>query len=297
MPGGMRWHEWCSCTASPGRPPFRFGTLRQQGWASASEAGAVRGNKVSIGIMQPSLQTLYSYWNEVRAGRLAPQRLEIEPSRIAGILSETFMLERIDAGTYQFRLAGTRLCEMFGSELRGKNFLDGWSEQDRHVLERDLATIGEQGAVAVLTIEGVVDTRHRVELEANLLPLLHAGKITRIIGAMSATSAPHWLGHEPLRSRQLMRHRADLARRAAARDRCAAGPAGAVPAGADGARCAPRQDRAAAVSRARRGPRRQQARQALGRPRKVNGSGGAAAACGTPPGPGAGRLARNGRKH
>ena len=124
--------------------------------------------------MQPSLQTLYGYWNEVRAGRIAPQRLEIEPSRIAGILSETFMLERIDAGTYQFRLAGTRLCELFGSELRGKNFLDGWSEQDRRVLERHLATISEQGAAALLTIEGVIDTRHRVELEANLLPLLHA---------------------------------------------------------------------------------------------------------------------------
>jgi hypothetical protein len=156
--------------------------------------------------MHPSLQTLYSYWNEIRAGRDAPQRLEIEPSRIAAILSETFMLERVDAGTYRFRLAGTRLCEMFGSELRGKNFLDKWSDQDRQVLERDLATIGEQGAVAVLTIEGVADARHRVELAANLLPLLHAGKITRIIGAMSATSAPHWLGHEPLRSRQLMRH-------------------------------------------------------------------------------------------
>jgi len=36
--------------------------------------------------MRSSLQTLYSYWNEVRRGRIAPQRLEIEPSRIAAIL-------------------------------------------------------------------------------------------------------------------------------------------------------------------------------------------------------------------
>ena len=170
--------------------------------------------------MQPSLQTLYSYWNEVRAGRIAPQRLEIEPSRIAGILSETFMLERIDAGTYQFRLAGTRLCELFGSELRGKNFLDGWSEQDRHVLERHLTTISEQGAAAVLTIEGVVDSRHRVELDANLLPLLHAGnKITRIIGAMSPTSAPHWLGSRAPAQPPSQAPSAHLARWAAARDR------------------------------------------------------------------------------
>ena len=156
--------------------------------------------------MQASPQTLYSYWNEVRAGRLAPQRLEIEPSRIAGILAETFMLERIDAGTYQFRLAGTRLCELFGSELRGKNFLDGWSDEDRRVLEWHLTTISEQGAAALLTVEGIVDARHRVRLDANLLPLLHAGKITRIIGAMSVASAPHWLGSEPLRTRQLKHH-------------------------------------------------------------------------------------------
>ena len=119
--------------ASPGRPPSRFGTLRQQGRAQAADPSGSEGNGVSSVNMQSSLQTLYGYWNEVRAGRLAPQRLEIEPSSIAGILSETFMLERIDAAAYQFRLAGTRLCELFGSELRGKNFLDGWSDEDRRV--------------------------------------------------------------------------------------------------------------------------------------------------------------------
>jgi hypothetical protein len=157
--------------------------------------------------MQSSLQTLYRYWNEVRAGRLAPQRLDIEPSRIAEILAQTFMLELVDPGTYPFRLAGTQLCDTFGSELRGKNFLDGWGEADRRAIEDCLATITEQGAAAHLILEGSVDARHRVELEANLLPLLHAGKITRIIGAMSARSAPHWLGSEPLRSRRLTQHR------------------------------------------------------------------------------------------
>jgi hypothetical protein len=157
--------------------------------------------------MRSSLQTLYSYWNEVRRGRIAPERLEIEPSRIGAILSDTFMLEVLKPGTYPYRLAGTRLCEMFGSELRGKNFLDGWSEEDRRGLESQLASIGEQGAVVHLTLEGIVNARHRVELEVNLLPLLHGGKITRIIGAVSVTSAPHWLGSEPLRNLRVKQHR------------------------------------------------------------------------------------------
>ena len=156
--------------------------------------------------MHPTLQTLYGYWNEVRSGRVAPQRLEIEPSHIAGILPETFMLERAGARTYNYRLAGTRLCELFGSELRGRDFLDGWSEGDRRVLTGYLTTISDQGAAALITFDGLIDTRHRVELQASLLPLLHGGKIVRIIGAMGTTSAPHWLGSEPLLSRHLKRH-------------------------------------------------------------------------------------------
>lgn len=156
---------------------------------------------------QKTSQRLFAYWNQVRAGRLAPQRLEIEPSRIAGILSETFMLERVDAGTYRYRLAGTRLCEMFGSELRGKAFFDGWSEDDLPALRRELASVCEHGGVAVLGIEGSNDTRHRVEIEAILLPLVQTGvEISRIIGAMSAATPPHWLDIAPLRNRRLLRH-------------------------------------------------------------------------------------------
>ena len=185
-------------------PVPRFDTRGDKGAAGLRRT---RGNRDICGMQQKTLQALYGYWNELRAGRLAPQRLEIEPSRIAGILSETFMLERVDAATYRYRLAGTRLCEMFGSELRGKNFLDDWRDNDRHVLERDLATVCDEGAVAVIRLECSSDNRHRVEFEAVLLPLVHAGQnIARIIGAMSATSAPHWLASEPLPNRRLQSH-------------------------------------------------------------------------------------------
>ena len=156
---------------------------------------------------QRTLFTLYSYWNEVRAGRLAPRRLEIEPSRITGILAETFMLERVDQATYPYRLAGTRLCEVLGKELRGTNFLDGWSDQDRPVLERLLASVCDQGAVVTLTTDSGTDPRHRVELETILLPLLHAGStVGRIIGATSAASTPHWLHGNVALTHRLVRH-------------------------------------------------------------------------------------------
>jgi hypothetical protein len=156
-----------------------------------------------MGMKQKSPNTLYVYWNELRAGRIAPRRLEVEPSRIAGILSETFMLERINASDYQYRLAGTRLCELFGAELRCSNFLSGWQDADQAVLAHKLALICEQGAVISLEIETTGSPRQALEFEAILLPLVHAGNsINRIIGAMSLTSPmPIGAGEHQLRRR------------------------------------------------------------------------------------------------
>ena len=156
--------------------------------------------------MRPTTQTLFDYWNDVRAGRLAPDRLEIEPSRIAAILSETFMLQRADPGNYRYRLAGTRLCDLFGTELRGRNFLEFWRREDGAQLKRCLSAVCEQAAVGVLTLESGDGPRRRLELEAILLPLLHGGKnLTRVLGAMTPVLA-HDLPHPPLGPCRLVRH-------------------------------------------------------------------------------------------
>jgi hypothetical protein len=152
-------------------------------------------------------QTLYTYWNELRAGRIAPRRLEVEPSRISSVLAETFMLERASPSTYRYRLAGTRLCEIFGTELRDTEVLDGWRPADRTLLARCLASTCTQGAVTLFVVEASTRTAQRLQLEAILLPLIHGDDtIDRVIGAMAPMSSPHWLGHEPLVEKQLVRH-------------------------------------------------------------------------------------------
>jgi hypothetical protein len=142
--------------------------------------------------MQRSLQTLYVYWNELRAGRLAPERLEVEPTRIADILPETFMLERLDARAFHYRLAGTRLCDLLGAELRGSNFFARFDEWQRRELPRRLADASGEGAGMLLVVEVGPEPAQRLELEVLLLPLLYARKMTRLIGAMAALRGPSW---------------------------------------------------------------------------------------------------------
>ena len=152
-------------------------------------------------------ETLFAYWNKVRGNRATPRRFEIEPARIAAILPSTFILERVDAEVYRFRLAGTRVCDMFGVELRGTNFLDGWSATDRLSLVRHFAALAKQGAVETIHMEAAPVARASTPFEVLLLPLRHTDQIIdRVLGAFSPLDPPHWLGELPLAAKRIIAH-------------------------------------------------------------------------------------------
>jgi len=153
-------------------------------------------------------QILFSYWDSVRGERATPRRFEIEPARIATILPSTFILERIDAETYRFRLAGTNVCDIFGVELRGSNFLDGWTTLDRLALIRHLAALSKHGAIEAIHLEAAPVARASTPFEVLLLPLRHTGEaIDRILGALSPLDPPpHWLGELPITSKRIISH-------------------------------------------------------------------------------------------
>jgi hypothetical protein len=158
---------------------------------------------------QKTNQILFQYWNGVRGERMAPRRFEIEPARIASILPETFILERLDADTFMYRLAGTKLCEQFGTEFRGLNFLNDWNEDDRAILARHFAATSAQGGVLVLELEaGPLDkSAPTAAFEVSVMPLVHtATTVSRYLGAVSAIDPPDWLGRERLVSRRLVGH-------------------------------------------------------------------------------------------
>jgi hypothetical protein len=155
---------------------------------------------------QKSNQILFHYWNGVRGERLAPRRFEIEPARIAAVLPEAFILERLDADTYAYRLAGTRICEQFAMEFRGLNFLDDWDVDDRASLATHLAATSSKGGV--LVVEFAARPRDHsigeMTFEMTLLPLVHTSTtVSRFLGAITAFETPTWAGSEALVTRRL----------------------------------------------------------------------------------------------
>lgn len=146
--------------------------------------------------MQHATSTqLFHYWNTVRNGRFAPNRFEIEPSRISELLPDVFILECPDNATYRFRLAGTRICTTMGHEMRGVNLLDYWTPDEREAVQNLLHNVAEDGAGAVIEFECHNANRDTATFELLVLPLVHGnGSVTRMLGSLCALERQYWLG-------------------------------------------------------------------------------------------------------
>lgn len=143
-------------------------------------------------------QTLHSYWDDLRAGRTAPERADVDPAAIRHILAYTFILEvaggPLRRRDVRFRLAGTRLNALFGRDLRGTPFAD---------------VLAPGGTLTDALLDGLFDARtpvlaaarggppgwDAVDLELLLLPLRHHDRTqARVLGSLAAAGHPTWMG-------------------------------------------------------------------------------------------------------
>lgn len=148
---------------------------------------------------QTATRTMFSYWDKLRGERAAPERSEIEPGAIRDILADTFILELDAERSAHFRLAGTRLCALFGGELRNRPLASLWAGHSVGEVNHYVDMVVEDTAGLVLGVTGVTQDDTRLDLEMLLLPLRHRGKPhVRVLGALTPASLPSWIGLQPL---------------------------------------------------------------------------------------------------
>lgn len=70
--------------------------------------------------MGPMTKELYSYWKQVRGDRLMPSRADIDPTDIPKLLKSILLLDiEQQTGRMKFRLTGTRITELYGTDYTG----------------------------------------------------------------------------------------------------------------------------------------------------------------------------------
>jgi hypothetical protein len=144
---------------------------------------------------------LFAYWNERRGERPAPSRADIEPSAIRQVLGDTFVLQVDGTDRYPFRLAGTRLCALFGRELKTESFVELWQPAGQMAMRELIAALIEEqvGMIAQVTGAPVNDRLLPINLELLLLPLARPTPAEgRILGSMAPMAVPYWLGAKPI---------------------------------------------------------------------------------------------------
>jgi len=153
-------------------------------------------------MQRESTKILFNYWNEIRGSRSAPERKDVEPTKIRQALGNTFILEsndEINNGEFAFRLAGSHLCSAYCRELKARSFAKLWHKRDRDAINTLIKAVTEDHAVALITFEGTSSSANKMTFETILLPLRHNGSSSnRILGAMSAADEPYWFGAQPI---------------------------------------------------------------------------------------------------
>jgi hypothetical protein len=144
-------------------------------------------------------QELYAYWQERRGKRSAPERNEIEPGAIRQVLSDAFILALDGGGGFPFRLAGTRVCALFGRELKGESFIGLWAAASQPTVGDLLSILDHErvGTVAGVTAQSA--DGEPIDLELLMLPLAASRpSLARTIGVIAPLQIPSWLGSSPV---------------------------------------------------------------------------------------------------
>lgn len=142
---------------------------------------------------------LFAYWDALRGERAAPDRGEIQPGAMRHILADTFILTREDDRLATFRLAGTRICALWGRDLCGTRLRQLWASAEDEDAERLADIVLEDTAGVVAGLQAWNHNGSELPMELLMLPLRHRGRThERLIGALSPATIPSWAGLVPL---------------------------------------------------------------------------------------------------
>lgn len=145
-----------------------------------------RFEKIGHKMSDPILDSLKTYWENLRAGRVAPYRSEIDPREFKHALENMFILEIVGDKNIRVRLAGMKMCEMMGMEVRGMSPRAFMMPGDRSKFDDAILQVVEKPSVTEFVME-TVDYNGRSSTAYMLMMPLRSdfGEITRILGCIT----------------------------------------------------------------------------------------------------------------
>lgn len=116
-------------------------------------------------LVLPEQQQLYDYWCSKRQSSLLPDRQQISPAEMSRLLPNISLIDvEIAPFRFRFRLAGTRLREIYDREVTGLDLADCDWDLNQDYWTRTYTRISETGKPAQGVIRGpCADKEHMVQ--------------------------------------------------------------------------------------------------------------------------------------
>lgn len=132
------------------------------------------------------LSNLFTYWEGLRQGRDVPARAELDPRAIKGGIEHTFILELSGPEDCRFRIAGSKVSDLLGLELRSMPARSLIDPVDRGRFDACLTAVLEKAEVAELRLNCTSASQANVLGRMLLMPMSDDhGNITRIFGGIT----------------------------------------------------------------------------------------------------------------
>jgi hypothetical protein len=128
-------------------------------------------------ILHPGSRMLFRYWESLRAERACPTRDDVNLHQIVSIVPDLMIIEKniLNSG-WQYRLAGTRICDFFQGELTGKDALFGWDNFERGIVDKCLEVTLQRLQPSLVRMRFISDLGNTVAAEMIALPIKTSDK-------------------------------------------------------------------------------------------------------------------------
>ncbi len=134
---------------------------------------------------QDAATKILAYWDSLQQDSQVPAAASVDPRALKAHLPDLFMLERLDRAVFAFRLAGTRMCQRFGRELRDHDFVRLFPAAQHGDVLAQLNRALQSGESVVIQAGAAMLDNSTVGAEILLMPLSDGeGRVVRLLGAL-----------------------------------------------------------------------------------------------------------------
>jgi hypothetical protein len=148
-------------------------------------------------VLHPGSRAVFRHWEAIRGESPAAHRDDLDLRQLCQFVSWLFIMERSPrTGGYVWRLAGSKVCELWRRELTGCELLTGWDRFDSETVRRLLDGVTKDLQPCTLRLRLKTSLGQLVDIEVVALPLKARDGSIHVFGAALPFRDVVALGHE-----------------------------------------------------------------------------------------------------